>query len=80
MKRSISALLIGAIIASTGASYASAGWMDNVPARFLPGHDRPGGNQSRTSETVDGGMVTGSINRTDARSEHTPRSGRAGKP
>lgn len=65
---------------STGASYASAGWMDNVPARFLPGSDRPGANQSRTSETVDGGLVTGSINSTDARSQHAPRSGRPGKP
>lgn len=80
MKRRFSAMLLGVLMISTGASYASAGWMDNVPARFLPGSDRPGANQSRTSETVDGGLVTGSINSTDARSQHAPRSGRPGKP
>ncbi len=66
----------------TGASYASAGWMDNVPARFIPGRDHPGANQnlSQTLEPADSGMVTGSVHRAPDRSGHSPRLGRAGKP
>ncbi len=82
MKRRFSALLLGVLVTSTGASYASAGWMDNVPARFLPGHARSGATQnlSWTPEPTDGALVTGSVDKTPARSGHTPRSGRAGKP
>lgn len=78
MKRKFSALLLGVIMASTGASYASAGWMDNVPARFLPGHARSGATQnlSRTSEPTDGVLVTGSVDKTPARSGYSP--GRVG--
>jgi hypothetical protein len=82
MKRSFSALLLGVLLTSTGASYASAGWMDNVPARFLPGHARSGATQnlSRTSEPTDGVLVTGSVDRAPARSGYSPQSGWPGKP
>jgi hypothetical protein len=77
MKPRFSALLLGVFITSTAASYASAGWMDNVPGRFLPGANR---SLSRTSEPTDGVLVTGSVDRAPARSGYSPQSGWPGKP
>ena len=77
MKRNFSALLLGVVIASTGVSYASASWIDNVPARFRPGATQ---NQFRASNPTDDGMVTGSVDRAPARTGQSLRSNRAGKP
>ncbi|WP_345822135.1 hypothetical protein ABC766_10305 [Methylobacterium fujisawaense] len=75
MKNKLIPIFVGIAMVSGLPGYASAGWMDNVPLRFLPQAHQ---TASRNLETRDAGLTTGSISATPQRPvTHRPARARA---
>jgi hypothetical protein len=62
MKRKIIAALAGIAMLAGLPGYALAGWMDNVPSRFLPQTHQASRTAPRHLDAPDVGLTTGSIN------------------